>query len=313
MAVDSGLGSFCYKDVEKEEDQEEYIDMEVSQFANLFCHSNPSEFEFQMFSSSSDKELTTTSPADELFYKGKLLPLHLPPRLQMVEKLLQDKNMDTFAADEFFSTPLDTSPYATPIANTPFRSCNVSPTVSCDVSRELNPEDYFLDSNSTDQNPKKSWTRKLTMTKQSSIGLKLKASRDYLRSFFGKPSCSDESENKISRTKGKKKEKVDGNNGGGRHRRSFSYAIKRFSTTNASSFSSSTDSNSSNNELQVHHKSINTGSEIENQIQSMIAHCKMSSQKQLHSRKTVSDIGFCSLAASRIVCDDQERQVLCRG
>ncbi|KAI3520055.1 hypothetical protein L1887_09276 [Cichorium endivia] len=312
MAVDSVLSSIGCNDVEKEEDQEEYIDMEVSSYKNLFCHSNPSEFEFQMFSSSSDRELTTTSPADELFYKGKLLPLHLPPRLQMVEKLLQDKNMDTF--DEFFSTPLDTSPYATPIANTPFRSCNVSPSVSCQVSRELNPEEYFLDS--TTENPKKSWTRKLTLTKQSSIGLKLKASRDYLRSFFGKPSGSDDSKNKIPRNSGKKKEKYDGNNGGHRHRRSFSYAIKRFSTVNTSSgissLSSSSDSNSSN-ELQVHHRSINTGSEIENQIQSAIAHCKRSSQQQLHSRKTVSDMGLCSLAASRIVCDDQERQVLCRG
>ncbi|KAL7613034.1 probable membrane-associated kinase regulator 4 [Lactuca sativa] len=313
MAVDSVLGSICYDDVEKEEEQEEYIDMEVSSYKtlNLFCHTNPSEFEFQMFSSSSDRELTTTSPADELFYKGKLLPLHLPPRLQMVEKLLQDKSMDTF--DEFFSTPLDTSPYATPIANTPFRSCNVSPTESCQVSRELNPEDYFLDDHSTAENPKKSWTRKLTLTKQSSIGLKLKASRDYLRSFFGKPSA-EESRNKVPRTSGKKKEKGDGH----RHRRSFSYAIKRFSTTNTSSgtssFSSSSDSNSSNLEFRVHQqRSINTGSDIENQIQSAIAHCKRSSQQQLHSRKTVSDMGFCSLAASRIVCDDKERQVLCRG
>ncbi|KAI3748673.1 hypothetical protein L6452_11928 [Arctium lappa] len=311
MAVDSVFDSVCYNDVEKEE-EEEYIDMEVSAFKSLFCHSNPSEFEFQMFSSSSDRELTTTSPADELFYKGKLLPLHLPPRLQMVEKLLQDKNMDTF--DEFFSTPLATSAYATPIANTPFGSCNVSPLSSCQVSRELNPEDYFLDS--TSENPKKSWTKKLNLTKQSSIGSKLKASRDYLKSFFGKSSGSDESRNKMPRTSRKtKKEKLDGNHNGLRHRRSFSGAIKRFSTTNASSgpssISNSSNSNSSN-ELKVHHRSITAGSDIENQIQSAIAHCKRS-QQQLHSRKTISDMGFCSLAASRIVCDDQERQVLCRG
>ncbi|KVI09755.1 probable membrane-associated kinase regulator 4 [Cynara cardunculus var. scolymus] len=313
MAVDSSVfDSVCYNDVEKEEEEEDdYIDMEVSAFKSLFCHSNPSEFEFQMFSSSLDRELTTTSPADELFYKGKLLPLHLPPRLQMVEKLLQDKNMDTF--DEFFSTPLAASPYATPAASTPFGSCNVSPLSSCQVSRELNPEDYFLDS--TAENPKKSWTRKLNLTKQSSIGSKLKASRDYLKSFFGKSSGSDESRNKMTRTSGKKKEKLDGNHNGLRHRRSFSGAIKRFSTTNASCgpslFSNSSNSNSSN-ELQVHHRSITTSSDIENQIQSAIAHCKRS-QQQLHSRKTISDMGFCSLAASRIACDDKERQVLCRG
>ncbi|XP_076911734.1 putative membrane-associated kinase regulator 4 [Bidens hawaiensis] len=293
MAIDS----VCYNDLEEED--EEYIDMEVSAYKNLFRPSNSNEFEFQMFSSSSDRELTTTSPADELFYNGKLLPLHLPPRLQMVEKILQDKNKDTF--DDFFSTPLDTSTYSTPISNTPFGSCNVSPSGSCQVSRELYPEDYFLD-NST-ENPKKSWTKKLSLTKQSSLGSKLKASRDYLKSFFGKSGSSDDSRSKFPRTSGKKKEKHDSTNGGHCHRRSFSgVMIKRFSPAGPSS---------SLNELMVQHRRINT--EIENQIQSAIAHCKRS-QQQLHSRnKTISDMGFCSLATSRIVCDDQERQVLCRG
>ncbi|KAI3809012.1 hypothetical protein L1987_24978 [Smallanthus sonchifolius] len=313
MAIDSVSASVYYDDVEEEEEEEEYIDMEVSAYKNLYCHSNSSEFEFQMFSSSSDRELTTTSPADELFYKGKLLPLHLPPRLQMVEKILQDKNKDTFK--EFFSTPLATSAYATPISNTPFGSCNVSPSGSCQVSRELYPEDYnFLDN--TTENPKKSWTKKLNLTKQSSLGSKLKASRDYLKSFFGKSSGSDDSRSKFPRTSGKKKEKHDSNTGGHRRRRSFSGAmIKRFSTATTSSgpsLSNVSNSNSSS-ELHVRHRSINKSSEIENQIQSAIAHCKRS-QQQLHSRnKTIGDMGFCSLAASRIVCDDQERQVLCRG
>ncbi|KAM0013092.1 putative BKI1/putative membrane-associated kinase regulator/4 [Helianthus debilis subsp. tardiflorus] len=315
MAVDSVFDSFCYNGVEDEE-EEEYIDMEVSSYKNIFCHSDSiNEFEFQMFSSSSDRELTTTSPADELFYKGKLLPLHLPPRLQMVETILQDKNQETF--DDFFSTPLATSAYATPISNTPFGSCNVSPSGSCQVSRELYPEDYFLDTST--ENPKKSWTKKLNLTKQSSLGSKLKASKDYLKSFFGKSGGSDVSRSKFPRTNGKKKEKHDSNNGGHRHRRSFSGAmIKRFSTTITSPAGPSSISNNSSNpngsiELQVQHRRINTSSEIENQIQSAIAHCKMS-QQQLHSRnKTISDMGFCSLAASRIVCDDQERQVLCRG
>nr|GEY20680.1 probable membrane-associated kinase regulator 4 [Tanacetum cinerariifolium] len=308
MALDSVLDSICYNDYDEEE--EDYIDMEVSSYKALFRNSDSNEFEFQMFSSSSDRELTTTSPADELFYKGQLLPLHLPRRLQMVDKLLQDKNKDTFD-HEFFSTPLATSGYATPIANTPFRSCNISPYNSCQVSGELNPEDYFLDN--TFGNPKKSWTKKLNLTKQSSFGLKLKASKDYLKSFFGKSGGSNESRNKNPRTSAKTKEKVISNH---HHRRSFSCAIKRFAATNtssvASSFSSSINNNSSN-ELKVQHKSFNASSEIENQIQSAIAHCKLS-QQHLHSRnKTISDMGFCSLEASRNVCDDQERHVLCRG
>ncbi|KAG2289919.1 hypothetical protein Bca52824_049523 [Brassica carinata] len=103
----------------------------------------------------------TTSPADELFYKGKLLPLHLPP-----------------------PTPVT--------SNTPFESCTVSPAESCQVSKELNPEDYFPEySDSVEE--KKSWGKKLKLIKQLSFGTNIKASRAYLRSFFGKSSCSDES------------------------------------------------------------------------------------------------------------------------
>ncbi|KAJ1400210.1 putative membrane-associated kinase regulator 4 [Sesbania bispinosa] len=178
---------------------DDYIDMEVSSFSNFFCHSHPQprEFEFQMSSMVQEKE-PTTSPADELFYKGKLLPLHLPPRLQMVEKLLQNSNSpfdeekDTF--EEFFSTPLATT-YTTPITGTPFESCNISPSDSCQVSRELSPEEYYNLDYPTDtsgfvvENQKKSWTKKL---KQSSLGSKLKASRAYLKSWFGKSGCSYE-------------------------------------------------------------------------------------------------------------------------
>ncbi|KAL9999164.1 putative BKI1/putative membrane-associated kinase regulator/4 [Helianthus debilis subsp. tardiflorus] len=277
MDVNSFLGSVCYDDIE----EEEYIDMEVSAYSNPFHHLNSSEFEFQMFSSSSDRELITTSPADELFYKGNLLPLHFPPRLQMVEKILQDQNNDAF--DEFFGTPLATSPYATPNSNTPFRSCNISPSGSCQVSRELNPDDYFLDN--TSENPKKSWTKKLNLTKQSSLGW------SKLKSFFGKSGCSDGSRSKFPRTSGKKKEKLN-----------VSGAMttsKRFCYTNTSSgpspFTNSSHSNSSS-ELQVHHRSINMSSEIESEINSAIAHCKRS-QQQMHTiHKTINDMGFSSLA-----------------
>ncbi|GMP85343.1 hypothetical protein CsSME_00038539 [Camellia sinensis var. sinensis] len=69
------------------------IDMEVSSFSSFFgSPPQTREFEFQMSSAPNDQREPTTSPADELFYKGKLLPLHLPPRLQMVQKLLQNSN-----------------------------------------------------------------------------------------------------------------------------------------------------------------------------------------------------------------------------
>lgn len=185
---------------------DDYIDMEVSSYSKLFNHhsenshpQHPREFEFQMSSIVQEKE-PTTSPADELFYKGKLLPLHLPPRLQMVEKLLQNPHkpfeVEKDIFEEFYSTPLATTTFTTPITGTPFESCNISPSDSCQVSRELNAEEYYnLDYHTTDtsgfvvENQKKSWTKKL---KQSSLGSKLKASRAYLKSWFGKSGCSYE-------------------------------------------------------------------------------------------------------------------------
>ncbi|KAA8534287.1 hypothetical protein F0562_031804 [Nyssa sinensis] len=269
---------------------EDYIDMEVSSHFHIFCHSTssparPREFEFQMFSSSLEKE-TTTSPADELFYKGKLLPLHLPPRLQMVEKLLQNSNSNDHKTDtfeEYFSTPLTTSTTTTPMTNTPFESCNISPSESCQVSRELKPDEYFFEytteiSGFIGDNPKKSWTKKLKLNKQSLLGSKLKASRVYLKSLFTKSGCSDESctsaarnrdEGSVSKTKeclnkyvkvakkapfgqiqkdryqmpttvtkSFKKEQITVD-GGSCHRRSFSGAIKWLSATKSLSSSSS--------------------------------------------------------------------------
>lgn len=341
---------------------DDYIDMEVSSFSSLLCHSissppHPREFEFQMSSISQERE-PTTSPADELFYKGKLLPLHLPPRLQMVEKLLQNSNppacdtrKDIF--EEFYSTPLATTATTTPISSTtPFESCNVSPSESCRVSRELNPDDYFSECSTEvlsgfigDQNPKKSWTKKL---KHSSLGLKLKASRAYLKSLFSKSGCSHDSctaatkgadEKKInpfrqiqkdkcstssSIIRSTDKEKNADENGVGHHRRSFSVVIKRHSTNKSSSSSSnslssaSSSSSSSNNsngfhELQFLKRCSSSSSDIEISIQGAIAHCKQS-QQRFHSRKTVSEVGFYSLSTSRIsVREDQERPDLCRG
>lgn len=53
------------------------------------------EFEFSSMSTSSSAVVehqypSGSSPADELFFKGQLLPLHLPPRIQMVKKLSLD-------------------------------------------------------------------------------------------------------------------------------------------------------------------------------------------------------------------------------
>lgn len=360
--------------------EEDYIDMEVCSHSTIFSHSkssqpDPREFEFQMFSTSFEKD-TTTSPADELFYKGKLLPLHLPPRLEMVEKLLWNPNTYNIktevdsqfdAFEESFRTPLCTPTNHTPTTNTPFESCNISPAESCQVSMELNPEEYFFGHVAevvgdfhADENPKRTWTRKLKLMKQSSLSSKLKASRAYLKSLFIKSSCSSQSSAAASRiinkglapqanegckshAKGAKKEPFGQIQRGGcqsssslakslnkenasgdergHHRRSFSAAFKRISTTKVSSSltsssgcSSASSSNNSNGfqELQFFKRSASAYSDIENSIQAAIAHCKKS-QQQLHSTNTVTDLGICSLSVSKVNCEDQERPALCQG
>ncbi|KAL2230277.1 UNVERIFIED_CONTAM: putative membrane-associated kinase regulator 4 [Sesamum indicum] len=316
-------------------EEEDYINMEVdsSLSSSIFRrHSSTKEFEFQSFSSSSEKDHTTTSPADELFYMGKLLPLHLPPRLEMVHNILQNSasfhsKSKPFEDDEPFTTPL----FMTPTANTPFESCNVSPSESCHVSRELSPDEYFLD-----YQEKKSWTKKLKLIKQSSsssIGSKLKWT--YLKSLFTKSSgCSDDccaaGERPLPKAKqhgnGYSKSvepfgKIKYNKGsnfveehrrGGSHRRSFSGAFKRLSKPKTSAISPS-NSSSENCNRQAFNSNSSSSSELDNPIQAAIAHCKRS-QQQLYSRQIANELGFCSVSASsRVIYDEQERPGLCRG
>ncbi|CAN1174109.1 Probable membrane-associated kinase regulator 4 [Linum perenne] len=195
-----------------EEEEDDYIDMEISSYSTSFLLQSMSsrEFEFQMSSATLEKDHSTNSPADELFYNGKLLPLHLPPRFQMVDKILQnsssfcssatayDGNCRKDVFGEFYSTPLMATPTTT---STPYDSCNISPFDSCPVSRELNPEEYLMEYSSEvnsgylgDHNPKRSsWAKRLNLMKSSGLGSKLKAPRAYLKALFGKSGCSDES------------------------------------------------------------------------------------------------------------------------
>ncbi|XP_027070201.1 probable membrane-associated kinase regulator 4 [Coffea eugenioides] len=277
---------------------EDYIDMEVSSCHSLFCCSEKAspqsrEFEFQMSSSASNDRETTPSPADELFYKGKLLPLYLPPRLQMVQTLLQTPTISAYESrkealaneDDHCGIPFIGS-FTAPSTNTstPLDSCNISPSESCRVSCELNPSEYFFGWSTElssfigagGSHPKKSWSKKLKMIRQSSLTQKLKASRAYLKSLFRKSACSDESAAKAAcnleaeqvpgkyvkvgkkapfghfgrarptlsnSVKNVDKEGIEENIS--QHRRSFSGAIKRHSPSKCLSSSSSSSSGSS--------------------------------------------------------------------
>lgn len=87
-----------------EYDNEPYFDMDLT----LPSHGNDSpleanrkseEFEFSVSDSSTNEHNITeyvanVSPADDLFYRGQLLPLHLPLRLEMVRNLSLPKELE---------------------------------------------------------------------------------------------------------------------------------------------------------------------------------------------------------------------------
>ncbi|XP_019192321.1 PREDICTED: probable membrane-associated kinase regulator 4 [Ipomoea nil] len=325
--MEKSVGSSC------DHAEEDYIDMEVASHSSISNHSkcsppHPREFEFQMFSSSSQRD-TITSPADELFCKGKLLPLHhLPPRVEMVEKLLQNpttctnkpKNYDEVDVFEE-SACLFTTMTHTPTSNTPFQSCNISPSESFRVSGELNPDDYFVEQAteevgifSSDENSKRFQTRKLKLIKQSALSSKLKASRAFLRSLFAKSSCSSSEASAVTSRIIKKgcvppaseDSKVSKKDPFGQTQRygyqSSSSLAKSFNKENEGSFSGS---------FRTVSTTKSSHSEIENSIQAAIAHCKRS-QQQFQTRKNTTDLGFCSLSASRVIYEEQERPELCR-
>ncbi|XP_073274486.1 probable membrane-associated kinase regulator 4 [Primulina huaijiensis] len=181
---------------------EDYIDMELNSMPHCSAKSSlhSREFEFQMSSSCCENE-SAIFPADELFYKGKLLPLHLPPRLQMVQNLLHTG--EDFGEDDFYYTmpflpACSTAPCTN--SNTPLGSCNISPSESCRVSCELDPDDYFFEWSAElssfingNHSRKNSWSKKFKLIMRYSVlGQKLKASTTYLKSLFSKSACSDD-------------------------------------------------------------------------------------------------------------------------
>lgn len=179
-------------------DDDDYIDIEIASFSNsLPSHPNPTqEFEFQI-SIFQESQPSSSSPADQLFYKGKLLPLHL---LQNSNSLYHHHNaFQKFYDESEFQSQSDPKltqreeSFSTPSTITPFESCNVSLSESCRVCGEINPDDYdfgfdfstkvsgFVDSVEKDQKK----TRKRLKRYSSVVGSKLRA-------WFGKASCKYE-------------------------------------------------------------------------------------------------------------------------
>ncbi|KAI3854057.1 hypothetical protein MKX03_030237 [Papaver bracteatum] len=290
------------------DEEEDYIDMEVSSSSTFFCYSIGSppqqvsrDFEFQMPSSTSlECETTLISPADELFYKGNLLPLHIPPRLQMVENLFETSTTSHENKAKSFSENYTSS---TTTSSTTFDSCNVSPIHSYTVSKELNAaNEYFYECPTDevigfiDENPKKSWSKKLNLIKQSSLGMKLKSSGAYFKSLFSKSGCSNESCFETNRKNGvegiaskgkeclKKYIKV-GNNKSQIDRYKVTGNVmkagigrEKMSEANGHSHRKSFSNANSKDIFELHllRRIKSDNSEIESAVQGAIAHCKQS-------------------------------------
>lgn len=288
--IDIEAGIACREEMAREvqsseQAEEGYIDMDIGS-STFICYSPKSiEFEFHKSKDLHVRE-TASSPADELFYKGKLLPLHLPPRIQMVQMLLQST---ANAGHEHDQNTIE--PHYFTANTTPYDSCNISPSDSCEVSRELKLEDYLV--HESDEpgfiNPKKSWSINLKLIKQSSLRQRLKA---YLRSLFTKSACSTEDaainvQGCVNKNNPFDQVKEEKHQVGSIHRRSFSGAIKRnlgfkfplspSSSSSSSSFSIIGSVNGLSGSLLLR-RSGSANSEVESPIQGAIAHCKQSQQ-----------------------------------
>ncbi|XP_038905436.1 probable membrane-associated kinase regulator 4 [Benincasa hispida] len=272
---------------------EDYIEMDIS--SSNFCyslHSPPQarEFEFQMNAVSLERE-TAISPADELFYKGKLLPLHLPPRIQMVQKLIQNSNAhhetEPRFEENFQISFISSSSASSANASiyTPHKSLNFSPAESCRFSFELKPVEHWI-------NTEMGGHQKLRQHRQSTLFQKLKASRAYIWSLFNKSACTDESCAKLAENRPKRKELgfkrdhftatlVDKNRVRNQRRASFSATKPNpssLSSSGSSSLSSSFSLSSSSGmfDSQILKRCNSASSEMARSIEGAIAHCKHS-------------------------------------
>ncbi|XP_009779570.1 probable membrane-associated kinase regulator 4 [Nicotiana sylvestris] len=238
---------------------QDYIDIEVNSYCSYISCPTVSSPQNREFEFTNDKK-TTTSSADELFYKGKLLPLN--------QKILPNSK-DSFEEEECFSINL-----------------LITPSGSCRVSLELNPNDHFFElSTELINSPKKVWSKKLNLIKKSSLSQKIKASKAFLKSLFCKSASTYEYDQQISNgndmIKVSKKIPLKHNRrcasptlSSNNHSRSFSAAKSGGST----SFSSSNCSFNSNNgfyELNLLKRSNSFTSKM-GSIEAAIAHCKKS-------------------------------------
>lgn len=299
--------------------QDDYIDMDLTPAATPMPPSSP-RFEFQSAGGAGDASrreaaLEFASPADELFYKGNLLPLHLPPRLQLVQRLFQEQQQE----QQQQGATRDAAAEGADAAGKAGAAAAKKP----------------------------SWAKKLRVVRRW-------ASREYIRSLFlarPTPMPSDIVVDAGACGIGSVSARgsVLDHDEVSHHRKSFSGIIRRvrlvatkaaaapgtspLCSSSSSSSSSSTPSCGNANGFFFRtpaaaaatpalKRSSSAGSE-EGAIQGAIAHCKRSQLLQpgmlVSARRSVSDVMFYSVTntprASSVAAGEvaQERQEMCRG
>lgn len=277
---------------------EDYIDIDpnsMSTSVNAPSWRNSREFEFKLCPNPQEK-CSYDSPADELFYKGILLPLHLHPRIQTIQRLLlreRNPHHSIQEEDELEKESVSSCRYAT--------------------------EGYEYSTMPAQCGTKNSWSKKFKGLGSSSLCSKLKAPCTYLKSLFAKPVHGNDyvktrSKNIISKDLNGLKSSVERDKLMEEdelvHRKSFSSLAKLCPTTRSNSLYSNSSWSSSSSSLDLSFLSLNSNefsvsltqppvlrrsssvnSEMESSIQGAITYCKKS-QDLVSGRKSVSDIRF---------------------
>ncbi|KAG0473705.1 hypothetical protein HPP92_015562 [Vanilla planifolia] len=101
---------------------------------HILLSSDSREFEFQMSVNQLQKE-PITSPADELFYKGNLLPF-----TSLLACKWLNNSSKTRPGNQKQTLAIHSATSPKPLcSHDSFESCSVSPAPSCYASQELNP------------------------------------------------------------------------------------------------------------------------------------------------------------------------------
>ncbi|CAK9276359.1 unnamed protein product [Sphagnum jensenii] len=112
--MQSNLTMTCLKGVEDNHLDPSGGSMMSTGDRSVFPSNAAQEFEFNITSSFVERSCSfpysaTDSPADELFFRGQLLPLHLPPRLQMDPRDSRDSLTDRDSSSRESSSSRDSS------------------------------------------------------------------------------------------------------------------------------------------------------------------------------------------------------------